>query len=154
MKSKHHNIDLFSVNCEKVINGEVGFCACHFCSELEGDCEFDDQCRGDLRCGSNNCQYSLGFDTHTDCCYTAIVGDEDFCKTEIPCGVNEGDCDSIDDCKSNLYCGSINCPSSLVFNSTVDCCEPKGDKSLVIGINRTFSLRTKHFGNFLKHILI
>ena len=109
--------------------GTIGFCACHSCSELEGDCDFDDQCQGDLRCGSNKCQ-----DNHTlfDCCYGTNVGDEDFCTTDEPCEVDKGDCDSNGECKSHLFCGSNNCPSSLGFLSSVDCCEPKGDKTLLI----------------------
>ena len=124
------NIDLFSVNCANVINGQIGFCACHTCSELEGDCDFNDQCREGLRCGSNNCPASIEFDGHTDCCYEANVGDENFCITNEPCEVNEGDCDSNEECKSHLFCGSNNCPASLGFSSSVDCCEPKGDKTL------------------------
>ena len=70
---------LFSVNCGTVINGKFGFCACHSCSELEGDCDFNDQCQEGLRCGTNNCVDYFGFDAHTDCCYLAIVGDEEIC---------------------------------------------------------------------------
>ena len=74
----------FSVDCENVINGEIGYCACHSCSELEGDCDFNDQCQEILKCGTNNCLGYFGFDTHTDCCYAAIVGDgEDGNKTLI-----------------------------------------------------------------------
>ena len=120
-----------SVSCETVINGEIGFCACHSCSELEGDCDFNDQCQEGLRCGSNNCQNSFGFDIHTDCCYTAILGDDDFCTIDQPCGVNEGDCDSNDECKTHLFCGSNNCPGSLGFLSSVDCCELKGNKTIL-----------------------
>ena len=130
IKTVHQNIHLFSVNCKNVINGKNGFCACHKCSELDGDCDFDYQCRYGLRCGSNNCPASFGFDAHTDCCYDATVGSEDFCKSDEPCEVNEGDCDSNDECKSHLFCGSNNCPGSLGFSSSVDCCEPKGDKAI------------------------
>ena len=122
------NIDLFSVNCENVVNGKIGFCSCHSCSGLKGDCDFDDQCHEGLKCGSNNCPDSFGFDIHTDCCYAAIVGDEDFCTTDEPCKINEGDCDSDNECKNHLFCGSNNCPGSLGFSSSIDCCETKGDK--------------------------
>ena len=56
------------------------------------------------------------------CCYNATVGGEDFCTTTNPCGEDEGDCDSIDDCQDGLACGSNNCPYSLGFDSEVDCC--------------------------------
>ena len=123
--------DLFSVNCGTVINGEIGFCACHSCSQLEGDCDFNDQCQEGFRCGSNNSPVSFGFDAHTDCCYTATLGDEDFCTIDKPCEVDEGDCDSNDECKSHLFCGSNNCPDSLEVVSSVDCCEPKGNKTML-----------------------
>ena len=122
---------LFSVNCANVINRQIGFCACHSCSELEGDCDFNDQCQGGLKCGLNNCLAFFGLDVHTDCCYAPTLGDEDFCSTDEPCEVNEGDCDSHDECFNNLFCGFSNCPSSLGFNSSVDCCETKGDKKIL-----------------------
>ena len=124
MHQKH--IDLFSVNCATIINGRIGYCACHSCSELEGDCDFKYQCQEGLRCG-NNCPDSFGFDAHTDCCYTTSVGDDEFCTIDEPCEINEGDCDSNDECKNYLYCGSNNCASSLGFLSSHDCCETKGD---------------------------
>ena len=74
----------------------------------------------------------MGNDFHTDCCYAAIVGDEDFCTTDEPCGVDEGDCDSDNECKSHLFCGSNNCLDSLGILSSIDCCEPKGYKTLLI----------------------
>ena len=115
------------VDCENVINGEIGFCACHTCSELEGDCDSDYQCRKGLRCGSNNCPTSFGFDTNNDCCYVSTIGDEDFCTSLHKCDIDEGDCDSIDECKSHLFCGSNNCPESYGNSTSVDCCEPRGD---------------------------
>ena len=50
-------------------------------------------------------------------------GDEDFCTTDNPCGVNEGDCDSNNECQTNLFCDTANsCPASLGFASDVNCC--------------------------------
>ena len=43
------------------------------------------------------------------------------CGTKAPCDINEGDCDSDDECKGGLVCGSNNCPSP--FPSSADCCE-------------------------------
>ena len=126
----HQRIYLFSVNCANVIDGEIGFCACHSCSESGGDCDFDDQCQKGLKCGTNNCPASFGFDAHTDCCYDAIVGDEDFCTLDKTCDVDEGDCDSDAEWNIHLCCGSKNCPGSLGVLSSVDCCEPKGDKNI------------------------
>ena len=137
---------LFSVNCGTVINGEIGFCACHSCSELEGNCDFNDQCHEGLRCGSNNCLDYFGFDVNTDCCYAAILGDDDFCTIDEPCEINEGDCDSNDECKNHLFCGSKNCLDSLVLSS-VDCCEPKGVKNITYYISSNYPYRAKSFAS-------
>ena len=92
------------------------------CSENEGDCNYHDECQDGLVCGSNNCPTSLNFDSEVDCCYQPTVGDEHFCASGIPCGENEGDCDSNSECQNNLFCGYNNCPVSLGFDSEIDCC--------------------------------
>ena len=100
---------------------EEGFCTTENpCGVNEGDCDSNVECLEGLVCGFNNCPVSLGYDTELDCCYGAILGDDDFCTTNNPCGVHEGDCDSNNECKTNLICGS--CPVSLGFASEVDCC--------------------------------
>ena len=116
------------VNCATASNGEIGFCYCNTCSENEGDCDAHDECQDGLACGSNNCPALLGFGSEVDCCYQPTLGDEDFCTIDEPCEVDEGDCDSNDECKNHLFCGSNNCPDSLGVLSSVDCCEPKGEK--------------------------
>ena len=89
----------------------------------EGDCDSNDQCLEGLTCGLNNCPNSLGYGTEVDCCYGAIVGDEDFCTLDATCGVNEGDCDSNNECQTHLVCDTSNsCPASLGFASDVNCC--------------------------------
>ena len=114
----------FAVNCGKVQIGEIGYCSCNNqCSENEGDCDFDNQCQGRQKCRSNTCPSSLGFDSNTDCCGMSTVGDEDFCSTDDPCGLDEGHCEWNSECRNDLSCGFRNCPNGL--NET-DCCEPKG----------------------------
>ena len=39
------------------------------CGIGEGDCDTDSQCSGSLKCGTDNCDTSLGFPTGYDCCY-------------------------------------------------------------------------------------
>ena len=76
-----------------------------------------------LVCGLNNCPTALGYDPEVDCCYNATVGDEDFCTTDNPCGLNEGDCDSNNECQTNFLCDTANsCAASLGFASDVNCC--------------------------------
>ena len=111
------------VNCATTRNGEVGFCNCNTCSENEGNCDAHDECQDSLLCGSNNCPVSLGFDSEVDCCYYPTLGDEDFCSSGIPCGEDEGDCDSDDQCQDGHFCSQL-CPSSLGFDSETNCCTP------------------------------
>ena len=114
-------LPLFKVNCASVTNGEIGFCACNQCSENEGDCDSDEECLIGA-CGSNNCDSSLGFDATIDCCTIPAVGDEIFCTTDNKCQIDEGDCDSHDECQDGLFCGSNNCPASSTFDNEDDCC--------------------------------
>ena len=91
------------------------------CGTNQGDCDTHDECQDGLKCGSNNCPDSIGFHSDFDCCYAPPVGDEDFCTTDNPCAVDEGDCDSSNECQTNLICVN-NCPAYLGFNSDVNCC--------------------------------
>ena len=89
----------------------------------KGDCDTHDECQDDLSCGSNNCPDYLGFHSEFDCCYVPTVGDEHFCTNANPCAVNEGDCDSNNQCKTNLFCDpTSSCPAYLGFTSGVNCC--------------------------------
>ena len=54
--------------------------------------------------------------------YIKCANEDDFCSSENPCGTDNGDCDTHDECQVGLYCGSNNCPSSLGFHSEFDCC--------------------------------
>ena len=80
-------------------------------------------CLDGLRCGLNNCPASLGFDSEVDCCYNSTVGDEHFCTTDNPCAVDAGDCDSDNECQTNLICDTVSsCPEYLGFAFDVNCC--------------------------------
>ena len=92
------------------------------CGTNQGDCDTHDDCQDDLVCGSNNCLDSLGFHSVFDCCYAPAVGEELFCTSANPCGVDQGDCNSNDECQESLVCGSNNCPDSLGFDPETDCC--------------------------------
>ena len=121
----------FLVDCAKVKVGQIGFCACNAakqpCSENDGDCDFDHHCQGGHRCQSKSCASSLGFDSNTDCCQKANIGDEDFCTIDEPCGVDEGDCDVDVECRNGLFCASENCHNSIYSSYEIDCCGPKGN---------------------------
>ena len=93
------------------------------CGTDQGDCDTHDECQDGLRCGSNNCPESLGLHSEFDCCYVPAVGDEHFCTIPDPCVVEEGDCDSNDECQANLICDTISsCQVHLGFADDVNCC--------------------------------
>ena len=82
-----------------------------------------DECQDGLACGSNNCPALLCFDSEVDCCYQPTVGDEHFCTTENPCDIDQGDCDSKNECQTNLICDTeISCPEYLGFKNDINCC--------------------------------
>ena len=94
------------------------------CGENMGDCDSNDVCQGNLVCGLNNCPVSLDYDSEVDCCYKLLVGNEDFCTINHPCGINEGDCDLDGECQKGLICITANdCSSNFGLNYPVDCCQ-------------------------------
>ena len=104
---------------------EEGFCTIkNPCGVNQGDCDSHAECLGGLVCGLNNCPESLGYNPEVDCCYDAVIGDDDFCTTDTnPCGVGEGDCDSNNECQTNLICDTANgCSAYLEFADDVNCC--------------------------------
>ena len=54
-------------------------------------------------------------------CATASNGELGYCNCNT-CSENEGDCDANDECQDGLACGSKTCPTSLGFDSEIDCC--------------------------------
>ena len=48
------------------------------------------------------------------------------CSSASPCNVNQGDCDTNEDCIGDLVCGISNCIGSE-FPANVDCCESQGN---------------------------
>ena len=55
--------------CYKPCEGNYCCSAENLCGINQGDCDFDHQCQFGLKCGSNNCPASLGFDSEFDCCF-------------------------------------------------------------------------------------
>ena len=50
--------------------------------------------------------------------------DSECCSKYEKCCINQGDCDSDNECSGALVCGKDNCPSP--FPSDADCCENPG----------------------------
>ena len=44
------------------------------------------------------------------------------CTKDTPCGINDGDCDSDQDCAGDLKCGTGNCPYTHSDGGKYDCC--------------------------------
>jgi hypothetical protein len=57
------------------------------------------------------------------------------CSSSKPCGSNEGDCDSDNDCSGNLKCGVNNCVGSQ-FHPAADCCIEQGNQMETCRKNR------------------
>ena len=90
----------------------------------QGDCDSNVECLEALVCGLNNCPELLGYSSEEDCCYEVLVGDEDFCTIDYPCGIDEGDCDFDDECQTDLMCNTANdCSSNFGLDYQVDCCQ-------------------------------
>ena len=100
--------------------GNFGSCtSSNPCGEDQGDCDLNGHCIQGHICGTDNCRSSLGFESFYDCCYSL---EEDICAIDNPCAVDEGDCDSHEDCQHGLVCGLNNCPEYLDYGPEVDCC--------------------------------
>ena len=119
--------------------GAPGWTCCSIenpCKEKEGDCDSNDECEGELRCGQNNCNAihndSTNFALLADCCINATTcdwsgtSDADTwscCTDSEPCEEFEGDCDNDDQCKDDFICGENNCISfNPIFDPAADCC--------------------------------
>jgi len=92
------------------------------CVENDGDCDYDDQCLGDLLCGEANCEWDHKGDDD-DCCFKEegrCKGEDNGCCTsEHPCKEKDGDCDYNEDCEGDLICGNNNC----AWGDHDDCCQ-------------------------------
>ena len=111
-----------------------GFCTVRApCERMQGDCDHDDECAGELRCGSNNCPRWM--DTDNDCCHVqgakAILGQREFCSSELPCAAGEGQCASNDQCRGQLVCGISNCASWMGVGTR--CCAAVGREAALVG---------------------
>ena len=75
---------------------------CGPCSEGQGDCDNDGECRSGL-----TCEQVPGIDTcrKVDC--KLPLGTLDYCRDCGPCAEDEGDCDSDNECQNGLTCVQV-----------------------------------------------
>ena len=72
------------------------------------------------------------------------------CSSSNQCDVNQGDCDSDNDCRDDLVCGNNNCESP--FPLSTDCCEePRNFSNILICNNRMPFFIITPFGILLAH---
>ncbi len=96
----------------------------NICDVYEGSCNHDSQCKGDLVCGSHNCDELLGFQFTSfgpidNCCTfpqpetstvssppvtLSLPDNERNCTPETPCNAFEGLCLDNIDCQPGLLC--------------------------------------------------
>ena len=118
--------DPAKINCADGSGGASCCSSSNQCVAGEGDCDYDSHCIGNLKCGQDNCDTSLGFPGNYDCCYEPSCSDGSggtaCCTSSNQCGLGEGDCDSDIECIGSLKCGINNCDSSLGFPGNYDCC--------------------------------
>ena len=122
-----------------ICTGDDSCCTAEYpCEVGEGDCDKDTECKGKLKCGSDNCKPCTNdldcskFEDDDDCCYdptnVTCIGGDSCCTEGYPCGVGEGDCDKDSECEGDLKCGSDNCkpcPDGIYcdkFENDDDCC--------------------------------
>ena len=118
-----HNFNSKNDCCYKPCDGSNCCTSENPCGENQGDCDYDSQCNSGLRCGINNCPSNSTFISTDDCCTSEpCSGGGECCSTQFKCGEGEGDCDDDDECKTGLFCGSNNCPTSHGVHSGTDCC--------------------------------
>ena len=104
----------------------------------EGDCDSDKECNNHLFCGSNNCHniplQEPGY--CSDACGNPILKGDNICDDEnnnCGCEWDGGDC-----CGSNIntdHCSICECQG--VQPTSVDCCEPKGNKSYFLYLSHS-----------------
>ena len=96
------------------------------CKQGQGDCNSDEDCEGDLRCGRSGYSCGAGFKDNMSCCVAPICDGsmrpfhDDDCCGHIRCEEGEGHCKNDDQCAGDLVCGKDNCPAP--FYSHQDCC--------------------------------
>ena len=57
--------------------GQTNFCTSEQpCSKNSGDCNSNDDCQADTKCGSNNCPSFQGFPFWVDCCYAGEINSQ------------------------------------------------------------------------------
>ena len=78
-------------------------------------------------------------DVHVKC-----ASEGDFCTSTNPCGSEQGDCDSHDECQTGLTCGLDNC--GITEEPDMDCCYAAtiGDDTFCTTVNN-FSIIFKKF---------
>ena len=66
------------------------------CKQGQGDCNSDEDCEGDLRCGATGRSCGAGFKDNVSCCVAPVcdysMKDNDDCCGHIKCEEGEGHC--------------------------------------------------------------
>ena len=68
---------IYLIGCDPANNGGSCCTSSNQCGEGEGDCDGDSDCRGNLVCGTDNCNGPSYMSSWMDCCETPAQGKED-----------------------------------------------------------------------------
>jgi len=163
----HADCPLTRQQCDTTTNPAAPVCACdpgwapdannacndwpaNFCGGLDdgctigqGDCDDNNDCRGPLLCGVNNCDQPDSARPLADCCVDPSnptgEGENTPCDGTAPnawgcctpqnqCGENQGDCDNNDDCLDGFICQADSCTTDgfggIFPAGQIDCCQP------------------------------
>ena len=80
------------------------------------------ECPNNEGCVWNMYYYDGSSFIATNDVYIKCENEDDFCTSQNPCGTDQGDCDTHDECQDSLVCGSNNCPDYLGVDFEFDCC--------------------------------
>jgi hypothetical protein len=103
------DVDVCLYPYDELMNGTYDHCSVDFpCASGHGDCDSDDECLPELRCGRNLGEEFFD-DPEIDVCLSPyddrMNGTADHCSVDFLCDWGHGDCDSHSECLPELRCG-------------------------------------------------
>lgn len=124
-------------SCSTLVPGSTAFCsaACP-CPYGYGDCNSSSGCSTSNVCDSNvGAAFGLGPTSDvcvTSACAAKVIGSQQYCSADCPCGYGGGDCNSASGCQDGLTCDS-NVGAGFKMSPTSDICVPPACALFTLG---------------------